>query len=190
MLSSNNNRSWIGAYLACCLLTVVRGLPCLFLRLEWVAIWCLLFYYFSAERKVRVFAVEKNSNAVITLRNRVLEEWEPNGAKVEVIAGDMRQWQAPEKADIFVSELLGSFADNELSPDCLDGAQERFLKPDGISIPSRYTSYLAPMQSTKIYNDIVKLRGKSEALQPHYVSCDIKERCSLYSQSWNQVQIL
>lgn len=34
-----------------------------------------------------------------------------------------------------VSELLGSFGDNELSPECLDGAQ-RFLKPDGISIPA------------------------------------------------------
>ncbi len=36
-------------------------------------------------------------------------------------------WDAPEKADILVSELLGSFGDNELSPECLDGAQ-RFLK--------------------------------------------------------------
>jgi protein arginine N-methyltransferase 5 len=36
-----------------------------------------------------------------------------------------------------VSELLGSFGDNELSPECLDGAQ-RFLKQDGISIPSSY----------------------------------------------------
>lgn len=33
------------------------------------------------------------------------------------------------QADILVSELLGSFGDNELSPECLDGAQ-RFLKPD------------------------------------------------------------
>lgn len=31
------------------------------------------------------------------------------------------------QADILVSELLGSFGDNELSPECLDGAQ-RFLK--------------------------------------------------------------
>ncbi len=31
------------------------------------------------------------------------------------------------KADILVSELLGSFGDNELSPECLDGAQ-KFLK--------------------------------------------------------------
>ena len=46
----------------------------------------------------------------------------------------MRHWEAPEKADIIVSELLGSFGDNELSPECLDGAQ-RFLRKDGISIP-------------------------------------------------------
>jgi len=39
-----------------------------------------------------------------------------------------------------VSELLGSFGDNELSPKCLDGAQ-RFLKPDGISIPSSYWTF-------------------------------------------------
>jgi protein arginine N-methyltransferase 5 len=39
----------------------------------------------------------------------------------------MRDWNSPEQADILVSELLGSFGDNELSPECLDGAQ-KFLK--------------------------------------------------------------
>lgn len=39
----------------------------------------------------------------------------------------MRHLVVPEKADILVSELLGSFGDNELSPECLDGAM-RFLK--------------------------------------------------------------
>lgn len=39
----------------------------------------------------------------------------------------MRVIQVPEQADILVSELLGSFGDNELSPECLDGAM-RFLK--------------------------------------------------------------
>jgi protein arginine N-methyltransferase 5 len=65
----------------------------------------------------------------------------------------MRQWQAPEKAHILVSELLGSFGDNELSPECLDGAQ-RFLAKDGVSIPSRYTSYLYPMTSAKLWSDV------------------------------------
>lgn len=39
----------------------------------------------------------------------------------------MRTLEVPEPADIIVSELLGSFGDNELSPECLDGAM-RFLK--------------------------------------------------------------
>jgi len=39
----------------------------------------------------------------------------------------MRHVVLPELADILISELLGSFGDNELSPECLDGAM-RFLK--------------------------------------------------------------
>lgn len=49
------------------------------------------------------------------------------GDQVTVVSCDMREWDAPEKADILVSELLGSFGCNELSPECLDGAQ-KFLK--------------------------------------------------------------
>ena len=70
-----------------------------------------------------------------------------------IVAADMRTWEAPAKADILVSELLGSFGDNELSPECLDGAQ-RFLREDGISIPSSYTSYLQPITTCKLWNDV------------------------------------
>lgn len=44
-----------------------------------------------------------------------------------MLFGDMRLLEVPEPVDILISELLGSFGDNELSPECLDGAQ-RFLK--------------------------------------------------------------
>ncbi|PWA47388.1 SHK1 binding protein 1 [Artemisia annua] len=102
-------------------------------------------------RKLKVYAVEKNPNAVVTLHSLVkIERWEKI---VTIISCDMRCWDAPEKADILVSELLGSFGDNELSPECLDGAQ-RFLKPDGISIPSSYTSFIQPVTTTKLYNDV------------------------------------
>jgi protein arginine N-methyltransferase 5 len=40
-----------------------------------------------------------------------------------VVKSDMRSWNPPFKVDIIVSELLGSFGDNELSPECLDGVQ-------------------------------------------------------------------
>lgn len=75
------------------------------------------------------------------------------GDRVSIVAADMRYWEAPKKADILVSELLGSFGDNELSPECLDGAQ-RFLREDGISIPSAYTSYLQPVTTFKLWNDV------------------------------------
>src|SRR3954469_17001167 len=94
------------------------------------------------------------------LRSLVANAW---GDRVVVVSSDMRVWKAPEKCDILVSELLGSFGDNELSPECLDGAQ-KFLKrtliifleqrvvileqltkicdrlADGISIPASYTA--------------------------------------------------
>jgi len=58
------------------------------------------------------------------LQARKEAEW---GDKVQILHGDMRVIEIPEKADILVSELLGSFGDNELSPECLDGAM-RFLR--------------------------------------------------------------
>ena len=102
-------------------------------------------------QSVRVYAVEKNPNAVITLRHMAIGESTWKG-RVTVVAGDMRHWKAPEQCDILVSELLGSFGDNELSPECLDGMQ-KFLKPGtGICIPQDYTSYLAPITSQKLWN--------------------------------------
>ncbi|KAI6701822.1 hypothetical protein NL676_010958 [Syzygium grande] len=102
-------------------------------------------------RKLKVYAVEKNPNAVVTLHSLVkLEGWENS---VTIVSSDMRHWDAPQKADILVSELLGSFGDNELSPECLDGAQ-RFLKQDGLSIPSSYTSFIQPVTTSKLYNDV------------------------------------
>nr|XP_033781486.1 protein arginine N-methyltransferase 5 [Geotrypetes seraphini] len=110
----------------------------------------------QAERKIKIYAVEKNPNAVVTLENWRYEEW---GSQVTVVSSDMREWVAPEKADIIVSELLGSFGDNELSPECLEGAQH-VLKEDGVSIPCEYTSFLAPISSSKLYNEVRACREK------------------------------
>jgi type II protein arginine methyltransferase len=49
----------------------------------------------------------------------------------------MRRYVPTELSDIMVSELLGSWGDNELSPECLDIAQETCLKPDGVSTSLR-----------------------------------------------------
>ena len=57
------------------------------------------------------------------------------------------------RIDILISELLGSFADNELSPECLDGILH-LLSPQGISIPRSYTAYLTPIAAPRLHADI------------------------------------
>ena len=118
----------------------------------------------AAGRVVTVFAVEKNPNAIITLRNLRESDW---GDRVTVVHQDMRFYDPPEKADILVSELLGSWGDNELSPECLDGAQ-KFLKPTGVSIPCEYTSFLQPVSTSKLWND-VKAYDERKGLETQYV---------------------
>ena len=109
----------------------------------------------SGRKLKKVYAVEKNPNAVVTLLDQKETIW---GDQVEVISGDMREWKPSDdaediRADIIVSELLGSFGDNELSPECLYSAENLF-KPDAISIPTSYTSWLGPLQSSKLYNEV------------------------------------
>jgi protein arginine N-methyltransferase 5 len=73
----------------------------------------------------------------------------------------MRAWKGPTqpdgtfgKVDILVSELLGSFADNELSPECLDGVQHVLNPTHGISIPSSYTAHFTPIATPKLWSDL------------------------------------
>ena len=57
---------------------------------------------------VRVFAVEKNPGCVLRLVH--IGDFDSQWRKTVVVVGqDMRGWNAPVKADILVSELLGSF---------------------------------------------------------------------------------
>ena len=85
----------------------------------------------NAGRQIEISAVEKNPHAFIgyaymgifskhRLLRRNQAEWQ---GQVRLFNEDMRSWQPPNLVDILISELLGSFGDNELSPECLDGAQ-------------------------------------------------------------------
>ncbi|KAJ2888605.1 hypothetical protein FB639_000526 [Coemansia asiatica] len=102
----------------------------------------------SLGRSVRMVAIEKNPGAMVTLQRRNASEW--NGA-VELVHGDMRMCEPSARADILISELLGSFGDNELAPECMDAAVARLVQLDGVSIPSRYTAYAAPLSSSLLH---------------------------------------
>lgn len=69
-----------------------------------------------------VYAVEKNINAIPVLRARNAKEW---AGRVHIVTGDMRVWQPEVQFDIVISELLGSFGDNELSPECIESVMPR-----------------------------------------------------------------
>ncbi|KAK2746344.1 methyltransferase protein [Myotisia sp. PD_48] len=124
--------------------------------------------------ELEVFALEKNQNAFVHLQRQNEEIW---GGKVTLVQSDMRSWKGPSRLaqqpdtmvegstpplpstyhspiDILVSELLGSFGDNELSPECLDGVQHLLNPTHGISIPASYSSHLTPISSPKLFADI------------------------------------
>ncbi|KAJ3210152.1 hypothetical protein HDU67_005611 [Dinochytrium kinnereticum] len=126
---------------------------------------CVLRASETAGKKVLVYAVEKNPNAIVILKQKQEAYW---GSRVRVFHADMRHWTAPEKADILVSELLGSFGDNELSPECLDGAQ-RFLREGGISIPCKYTAFISPLSSSKLYSEVTAYKDITHMETPYVV---------------------
>lgn len=120
-----------------------------------------------AKIPIKLYALDKNPNALVTLRSKQLvhDRWKT----VTIVHQDMREWHAPEYADILVSEMLGSFGDNELSPECLQGA-ERLIEPNhGVSIPQWYTSYLAPMSSCKLWNELSIQHDATKSFETSYV---------------------
>lgn len=99
-----------------------------------------------ANRRITLVALEKNPGARETLHARNEREWRN---AVRVVDADMRTWVPDTPIDVLVSELLGGFGDNELSPECLRPI-ERHLAPDGASIPRAYTSYVAPLHAATL----------------------------------------
>ena len=103
----------------------------------------------------KIFALEKNPSAIIYLESlaRHNPAWK---GMVTIVHGDMRSLQQSclqgFVIDMVVSELLGSFGDNELSPECLDDLYSTGLVKDStICIPSHYTAYLAPVSSFRLH---------------------------------------
>eukprot|EP00923_Selenidium_pygospionis_P002191 GHVN01003385.1.p1 GENE.GHVN01003385.1~~GHVN01003385.1.p1 ORF type:complete len:1062 (-),score=214.21 GHVN01003385.1:109-3294(-) len=103
-------------------------------------------------KEYHLYAVEKNQNAAITIRGRIAYDRDPAWRSVKLVETDMRHWETSEKFHLLISELLGSFGDNELSPECLDGAQ-RFLHPNGSMIPACYWSAVEPISAAKLWLD-------------------------------------
>lgn len=93
----------------------------------------------------RIYAIEKFSGPVISLQacQRVELDWDI----IQIVHADVRYWEPEVPTNLIISELLGSFGDNELSPECLKPLETnpKVLAPGGIIIPQSYTSYVSPV---------------------------------------------
>ncbi len=79
----------------------------------------------KTKKKVTIYAVEKNPFPLQSLKRRIKENKWAN--IVKIMKTDIKTMQFEEKPDIFFSELLGGFGDNELSPECLKWAEEYYF---------------------------------------------------------------
>lgn len=123
-------------------------------------------------RDYSVYALEKNPYAILTLKHRIkdgVDGWD----KVQLIFGDMRDFVPKEPADLIISELLGSFGDNELSPECLYEVEAIFDKhfpnhKHAHYIPQSYTSFLTPIYAPQIWGKLHSL-GDNKCFHTPYV---------------------
>lgn len=113
----------------------------------------------QADCPIALVIVEKNPNACLTLLDRFRHV--PN---ISLIHGDMRRMEdiPAGSLHLIVSELLGSFSDNELSPECL-WPVERLLVPHGICIPQSYTSFLTPCYAPLLHGQVSELARQGDA---------------------------
>lgn len=127
---------------------------------------------------VRITALEKNPFALKALRLRFPPD---KFSEVRIVGGTIRSYvesflqssssSLEGRVDLVVSELLGSFGDNELAPECL--SPFFFLPAPTVSavhppsmIPMEHTSYIAPVCCPKIW---MQAMDRHQLEVPHVV---------------------
>lgn len=118
-----------------------------------------------------VWAIEKNPSAARRLYTMSL--YDPSWQHVNILQADLRNLSMEKiggrPADIIVSELLGSLGCNELSPECLDGLwSTNAVHPGTVSIPTSYTSHVAPVASIKLWQ-----QARAQSFYPNSVGTDV-----------------
>jgi len=99
----------------------------------------------------RVYAIEREE--IIEVAKEIARA---NGLKKRIvfIKDVSTEVILPEKVDVIISEILGSFALEENLLQFIPDARDRFLKPKGVLIPSSIEMFLAPVEASDIYNQI------------------------------------
>ncbi|KAL6657167.1 hypothetical protein ACP70R_004947 [Stipagrostis hirtigluma subsp. patula] len=118
---------------------------------------------FAAQAGARhVYAVEASEMAEHAQR---LISGNPSlGQRITVIKGKVEEVELPEKADILISEPMGTLLVNERMLESYVIARDRFLAPDGKLFPTTGRIHMAPFSDEYLY---VEMANKALFWQQH-----------------------
>ncbi|XP_072181599.1 protein arginine N-methyltransferase 6-like [Diadema setosum] len=101
----------------------------------------------------KVYAIEASSMAE---QAKKVAEANSAGGNIEVIRGRVEDIELPEKVDVIVSEWMGHFLLYESMLNSVICARDKWLKKDGIILPSKASLYLSPFMNESIYEERVE----------------------------------
>ncbi len=92
----------------------------------------------------RVYAIEQGD--IVNVAEEVVAVNGISTEQIRFLKGHSTQVELPERVDLVVAELIGSFGLEESIIPVLSDARERFLKPGGRLLPSWLDLYVAPTE--------------------------------------------
>lgn len=98
----------------------------------------------------KVYGIDFNKKMIDTAKDKLSKF----GDKFIPLLGNSLDIELPERVDVLISETIGNFADNENCVEFLKDAKQRFLKIDGIMIPSALEQMLVPVHSPSLVESI------------------------------------
>ncbi|MDH5516292.1 MAG: 50S ribosomal protein L11 methyltransferase [Gammaproteobacteria bacterium] len=99
----------------------------------------------------KVYAIEKTS--AIALAKEIAKVNQCQN-KIEFINKNSMDVELPEKADLLISETLGSFGIDENTLQFTIDARDRLLKKDGQMIPQLLELFVAPVEDKSVYEKL------------------------------------
>lgn len=104
----------------------------------------------------KVYAIEKTEAIDLARELAIVNGFED---KIEFIQKNSREVDLPERADVLISETLGSFAIDENTLHFTCDARDRFLKENGTMVPQAIELFVAPFEDSRIYEKLDFWRG-------------------------------
>ena len=99
----------------------------------------------------RVYSIEMGGMVAVA---RVLAQANGFGDRVFFIKEFSSHVDLPEKVDVVVADQIGNFGFNAGVIQYFADARQRFLKPDGVTLPLRMNLILAPVEDANLFSQV------------------------------------